>query len=99
MKASLKNSAENFAENADVMISNWVSEHIMRGVTSRLSYINLGKKTGDKIVEIEIGQGFPYVAEVTACLETYEQNRGKYPTLEQFYPEIVLVFTELAEEI
>ncbi|MFC1551091.1 DUF4932 domain-containing protein [Candidatus Latescibacterota bacterium] len=90
--------APNFEGQEDVMISDWVSEHIVRGVTSRLAYINLGKKTGDERVAFEIGQGFKYVAEVTACLEKYEQNRDKYPTLREFYPEIVSVFEELATD-
>ncbi|MFC1538014.1 DUF4932 domain-containing protein [Candidatus Latescibacterota bacterium] len=97
LKASMKEGAENFEENADVMINDWVSEHIVRGVTSRLSYINLGEKTGEERVKFEIGQGFDYVAEITACLEKYEHNREKYSTLEDFYPEIASVFAGLAK--
>ncbi|MFC1650903.1 DUF4932 domain-containing protein [Candidatus Latescibacterota bacterium] len=96
LKASMEDGVENFEDNADVMISDWVSEHIVRGVTSRLAYVNLGESMGDERVKHEIGQGFKYVAEIIACLEKYEQNRTKYPTLEAFYPEIASVFADLA---
>ncbi len=98
LKDSNEGSVENFEGNEDLMISDWVSEHIVRGVTSRLSYIHLGKETGDERVKFEISQGFDYVAEITACLEKYDRNRDKYPTLEEFYPEIASVFDDLAEK-
>ena len=80
------------------MISGWLSEHIVRGATSRLAYLHIGKDTGDERVKFEISQGFNYVAEITACFEKYDQNRDKYPTLEEFYPEIASVFANLAEK-
>jgi len=82
----------------DIQISDWVSEHIVRGVTSRLAYINPGKEKGDEMVQFEIGQGFPYVKEITECLADYDSHRDKYPTLASFYPEIIAVFERLARQ-
>jgi hypothetical protein len=82
----------------DIHISDWVSEHIVRGVTTRLSYLKSGEETGNSILRDEIRAGFPYVGEICKSLEIYEKKRDFYPTIKDYYPEIIKVFKELAEK-
>ncbi|MFW6330871.1 MAG: DUF4932 domain-containing protein [Gemmatimonadota bacterium] len=79
----------------DVHVADWVSEHVVRGITTRLAYRELGRAEGDAALELEL-TGFPFTAEVAARLEQYERRRDRYPTLADFYPELVALFESVA---
>ncbi len=81
--------------------NNWeicVNEHIVRAVTTRMAYVYEGKKAGDISLAYEKSCGFYYVEALSKSLEIYEKNRDKYPTFEEYYPELIKVFKELAEK-
>lgn len=80
---------------------NWescVDEHIVRAVTTRLSYIHLGTEEGEKALKYEKSCGFYYIEPLCEKLQYYENNRDKYLSFEEFYPELIKVFKELSEK-
>jgi hypothetical protein len=71
---------------------NWestVNEHIVRAVTTRLAYLHYGAEAGDRALRGEQERGFIHVAALCAALERYEAARDTYPTLNDFYPELL----------
>lgn len=79
----------------EVHVSDWVSEHVVRAVTTRLTYRKVGPADGEAALRREV-QRFPYVGEVCERLLDYEEDRARYPTLETFYPRLVEVFDVVA---
>lgn len=80
---------------------NWniaVSEHVVRAITTRLAYLEEGEETGAKALEGEEKRGFIYVAALVERLKQYEAARQVYPTLADFYPQLIDVFREAAEK-
>lgn len=79
----------------DVHVADWVSEHVVRGVTTRLAFRELGREAGEAALRREL-RSFPHVAEVAERLESYERRRDRYPTLGDFFPRLVALFEGLA---
>jgi hypothetical protein len=80
--------------------SSWeicVNEHIVRAVTSRLTYIHQGKDDYEKAIAYEKSRGFSYVEDLTKKLEEFEKNKDKYKDFREFYPELIEVFRDLSE--
>ena len=75
-----------------------VNEHIIRAITTRLSYRERGKETGDRLLKSEKERSFIYIEPICKKLEEYEKNRDKYPTFTEFYPRIIEVFKELKDK-
>jgi hypothetical protein len=79
-------------------VDNWaicVYEHLVRAVTIRLAYIELGKEIGDRELKAHMDLGFKYLPELCKALEQYENNRAEYKTFIKFLPEILKVFESL----
>jgi hypothetical protein len=81
-----------------VVVSEWVSEHVIRSVTVRLACLKQGAEAGDSALKREMERGYPYVEALCRSLQEYESRRNEYPTFQEYYPEIVRVFTEAAKE-
>ncbi|MHC4704234.1 MAG: DUF4932 domain-containing protein, partial [Planctomycetota bacterium] len=80
---------------------NWhtcVNEHIVRAVTARLARREIGSEAGEKALYREKSRGFAYVQALYESLAGYEQQRDTYPTLVDYYPELLRVFKELSEK-
>lgn len=98
--ADIDRSAANLAPIAPAMqrngyADNWrvvVSEHIIRALTARMVARRWGEAEGDAVIQQEVEGGFRYAPAVYAALRRYEANRATYPTLADFYPELVRVF-------
>lgn len=75
-----------------------VNEHIVRAITTRLTFIHFGPEQGERAVEKERQGGFFYVGPLCEKLEVYEKNRSTYPTFSDFYPHLIKVFEELSEK-
>lgn len=80
----------------DIHVGDWVSEHVVRGATTRLAYREVGTAAGDRALRREVTE-FPYVGEVADRLEEYERSRDRYPDLASFYPQVVRLFESLAD--
>lgn len=70
-----------------------LDEHIIRALTSRFAYHEEESK-GIMYLESEKQEDFIYVEALYNKLEEYENNRDKYPTIEDFYPELLKVLDE-----
>jgi hypothetical protein len=75
-----------------------VNEHIVRACTTRFAFRELGDAEGKQALEGETSNGFVHVPALCAKLEEYERDRAKWPTLAQFFPELVLVLQQAATE-
>ncbi|HMO56948.1 MAG TPA: DUF4932 domain-containing protein [Roseiflexaceae bacterium] len=76
---------------------NWetaLNEHIVRAVTVRLTTRELGAAAGAAAAARERERGFIYLDRLTAQLERYEQQRERYSSLADFYPEILAALME-----
>lgn len=82
----------------NVFVHEWVSEHIVRAVTTSLAYTKLGKTEGDKALQLEEKRGYPYVKQLCNKLELYMNDRSHYKTFPDFFPELVKVFEDIAEK-
>lgn len=72
--------------------SEWTSfmhELIVRSVTLRIVEQEYGKDAAAGLLAYEKSVGFGYVEYITDELKKYEQQRNKYPTLEDFFPQII----------
>ena len=80
--------------------SSWettINEHIVRAITTRLIYCKLGQAAGDAALADEMKRGFVYVAPLVEQLRQYEAQRERYPTLADFYPQLLAVFEQVNE--
>ncbi len=79
--------------------SDWettVKEHIVRAVACRLAAKKYGEESSNLIeYRNEVGRRFIYVVPLVAKLREYEQNRERYKTFNDFFPELLSVFTKI----
>lgn len=67
-----------------------VWEHLTEAVACRLAAQKFGEQYADlNFVRLDKGMRWIYLNPLLAALKEYEQNRAKYPTLEDFMPQIV----------
>lgn len=75
----------------DMAYSNWetcLNEHIIRALTARFAYLE-NPDEGIRHLEADKENGFIYIKALFNKLEEYENNRDKYPAIEDFYPELL----------
>ena len=81
---------------------NWqtmISESIVRAGEVIYRYDN--NYTADQIEQLagyQVARGFLWVPELVEQLRIYSQNRDKYPTLADFYPELIKCINSYAEK-
>jgi Domain of unknown function (DUF4932) len=75
-----------------------VNEHIVRSLTTRYAYLKVSKEAGDRELEYERQRSFFYVPALCEQLKYYENNRDKYKTFAEFYPELIKVFEKLSNQ-
>jgi hypothetical protein len=66
-----------------------LNEHVIRAVTVRLTYRELGAAAGEAAAQNERERGFAYLDRLTAQLAQYEQQRDQYPRFADFYPQLL----------
>jgi hypothetical protein len=81
----------------DVHLADQASEHVVRAATTRLTFHKLGKEKANLALEQEKREGFPHLDAICECLEKYEKQRDTYPTLKDYFPQIVAAFEKLGE--
>ena len=74
-----------------------MSEHLIRAVTIRLAYLQMGEREGDEALKKEQSSSYPHVQPVCEALKRYEAQRDRYPTFADFYPQMIPVFAALAK--
>ncbi|MFZ2148091.1 MAG: DUF4932 domain-containing protein [Sedimentisphaerales bacterium] len=75
-----------------------VNEHIIKALTTRYSYLKVSKEAGDNSLKYQKQGGFFYVPALCERLKYYENNRDKYKTFAEFYPELIRVFEDLSKQ-
>jgi hypothetical protein len=80
----------------DVHLADQTSEYVVRAATTRLSALRLGLEKAKQALEQEKREGFPHLDVICECLEKYEKQRDTYPTLKDYFPQIVAAFEKLA---
>ena len=74
-----------------------MNEHVIRAVTTRLVWNQIGSDAGEVALKKE-NEGGVFHSSRVLCekLEEYEANRAEYATLDCFYPQLLEVFEEQA---
>ncbi len=74
-----------------------VYEHVVRAVTIRLAFRELGDEEGQAALLREKAAGFAYVELLTHSLTEYEQHRDRYPAFRDFAPRLLTVLEDLSQ--
>ena len=78
--------------------SNWeitVNEHIVRANTAIMLRDILGETEYKNALARDRERGFEYIDQVVESVSHYTENRDKYPTFQDYHPELMKVFLEL----
>lgn len=67
----------------------FVYELMVRATTVRIVETVYGKASAKELIDYEESEGFVFVDDVAEILKSYESKRKEYPTLRDFYPEII----------
>ena len=70
-------------------------ESLVRACEIRYAMANDGKGRAEQIANYNISRGFHWIKELSELLGQYENQRGKYRTLDAFMPEIIGFFQKL----
>lgn len=87
------------AQMTEQAYSNWftcVNEHLVRINVIRMRVEIDGEGIKNSLIESEKSNGFIYITQLDTLMQRYESNRVKYPTYEDFYPEIIKLFNTLS---
>ena len=85
-------------QHQELQVGEFVSEQVIRAVTTRLAYLRLGEEVGAAALDFDATERFYLVGQLLAAFEEYEESRDRYPTLADYYPEVVRTFERLAEK-
>lgn len=69
-----------------------VYEHVIRAITVRLTTIRRGEAAGQAALQEELNRGFSHLPALLRRLEQYERSRNRYPTIADFFPELLTAF-------
>ena len=69
-----------------------INEFIIRAITTQLAF-NESETSGQQYYTKEKSRGVCYLDALLGSLNNYHQNRTTYPALENFYSEVLAVFT------
>lgn len=72
-----------------------VNEHIVRAVVIRITEIVEGEESAQQLLNWEKECGFIYIEQIIEVLKEYENNRDKYKSFEEIYPQIIEVFKSI----
>ena len=76
-----------------------MAESLVRACTIRYILAVNGQETAKKQILQEINNKFLWIEQLSLLLEKYETQRGKYPTLDSFFPIIIAFFDQFAGEM
>jgi hypothetical protein len=74
-----------------------IHESIIRAAVARYKLAHVGEDAARRELTRQRQQGFVWIEELYDLLGTYEQNRTRYPTLRDFFPELRSYFSGLAQ--
>ncbi|WP_165389800.1 DUF4932 domain-containing protein [Cecembia calidifontis] len=68
-----------------------INEFIIRAITTWLARQEC-ESLGDWAYQREKSRGVPYLDELLEKIDAYQNNRKQYPTLQEYYPELLKIF-------
>ncbi|MDZ4992539.1 DUF4932 domain-containing protein [Clostridium perfringens] len=71
-----------------------VNEHIVRSLAIHLSRKYFDDDFTNKRIECDYNLGYRYIKDMVNKLEEYEKNKSIYKFIDEFYPELIKVFSE-----
>lgn len=74
---------------------NWnqcVKEHVVRSVMIRLMAREISEESAEEQIRFEKEEHYPYLRAILEKLKIYEKERARYPTLADYYPQLLGVF-------
>jgi hypothetical protein len=74
-----------------------VNEHLVRINVIRMRVLSESEGIKESLLDYEESLGFIYITQLDTLMQRYEANRTKYPTYEDFYPEIIRLFNALCQ--
>jgi hypothetical protein len=74
-----------------------VNEHIIRAINVRMLLLNIGQPVGQSALDSDVARGFVYLTPLVNALQRYESDRDTYPTIEDFFPQLLDAFLEEVE--
>ncbi len=83
-------------------IADWkdcLTEHLVRAVTVRLTYIYSGQEAGDKAMNREVEMGFAYVPNICDVLKFYESEPEQFPSFSKLFPHLLKLLEDLESEL
>jgi hypothetical protein len=83
----------------EVQVADWTGEHIVRATVACMMAKYNPERDLDELFEQERKWGFPYVRKVYDALRRYDSNRERYPRFEDYFPEIIAVFEQIAADV
>lgn len=69
-----------------------VKEHFVRAVMIRLIAREISEEAAEEQLRFENVAHYPYMRAILEKLKIYEAERGRYPTLADYYPQLLEVF-------
>ncbi|WP_160688973.1 DUF4932 domain-containing protein [Clostridium sp. C2-6-12] len=73
-----------------------VNEHIVRAISYSVLRNTFGLEKSEEYIARDTGMKFIYISAISEKLKEYENNRDKYPSFNEFYPELIKLFKELS---
>lgn len=73
-----------------------VDEHIVRAVNIRLCDLEISAEEAQRLLDMDLKNGFVFVPHLLELLKDYEADRVQYPALNHFFPRITALFAGLA---
>lgn len=69
-----------------------VKEHFVRAVMIRLMAREISDAAAEEQIAFEKESHYPYMRQILEKLKVYEKERARYPTLADYYPQLLEVF-------
>lgn len=74
-------------------------ESMVRAAEVRYAADTKGPEAEKRAIQDQAGRGFTWVGGLAGRLQEYEAHRDRYPTLNEFFPEIVKFFDQASREV
>lgn len=71
-----------------------INEHIIRGIAIYLCQEYMDKESAKDRLTYDVNLGYIYIPKIIEKLEYYNQNRNTYMNIEDFYKELLSVFSQ-----
>jgi hypothetical protein len=86
---------EKMCQNAYGDWESCINEHLIRAITNKLTKKYYSKECMDNFLKNDLERGFIYLPLIIELFDKYENNRGDYKRIDDFYHEIIAIFKSI----